>query len=361
VASVSAGKPIGSKDPLHPNDHVNCGQSSNDTFPTAMQVAGAVAIQDRLLPALSALAKSLRAKARAWDRHVKIGRTHLMDATPIRVGQVFGGYAAAIELAVERATHARDALAGNLPIGGTAVGTGINAHPRLGRTVSALLSKDLGIRFSEAGNHFEAQATRDCVVDASGDLRTIAVSLTKVANDIRWLGSGPRCGLGELVLPATQPGSSIMPGKVNPVICESVMMVSCRVIGNDATIATAGLGGVGSLLELNVAMPVIAEALIDSIELLANACDMFRTKCIDGLELHPDATRTVERSLMMVTSLAPVIGYDRAAQAAKDAYKSGETIREHVLRHRLVEPKQLDRLLNPADMTKPGGKGPGGG
>jgi fumarate hydratase class II len=361
VASVSAGKPIGSKDPLHPNDHVNCGQSSNDTFPTAMQVAGAVAIQDRLLPALSALAKSLRAKARAWDRHVKIGRTHLMDATPIRVGQVFGGYAAAIELAVERATHARDALAGNLPIGGTAVGTGINAHPKLGRTVSALLSRDLGIRFAEAGNHFEAQATRDCVVDASGDLRTIAVSLTKVANDIRWLGSGPRCGLGELVLPATQPGSSIMPGKVNPVICESVMMVSCRVIGNDATIATAGLGGVGSLLELNVAMPVIAEALIDSIELLANACDMFRTKCIDGLELHPDATRTVERSLMMVTSLAPVIGYDRAAQAAKDAYKSGETIREHVLRHRLVEPKQLDRLLNPADMTKPGGKGPGGG
>jgi fumarate hydratase class II len=361
VASVSAGKPIGSKDPLHPNDHVNCGQSSNDTFPTAMQVAGAVAIQDRLLPALSALAKSLRAKARAWDRHVKIGRTHLMDATPIRVGQVFGGYAAAIELAVERATHARDALAGNLPIGGTAVGTGINAHPKLGRTVSALLSRDLGIRFAEAGNHFEAQATRDCVVDASGDLRTIAVSLTKVANDIRWLGSGPRCGLGELVLPATQPGSSIMPGKVNPVICESVMMVSCRVIGNDATIATAGLGGVGSLLELNVAMPVIAEALIDSIELLANACDMFRTRCIDGLELHPDATRTVERSLMMVTSLAPVIGYDRAAQAAKDAYKSGETIREHVLRHRLVEPKQLDRLLNPADMTKPGGKGPGGG
>ncbi|MFM9170792.1 MAG: class II fumarate hydratase, partial [Phycisphaerales bacterium] len=361
VASVSAGKAIGSKDPLHPNDHVNCGQSSNDTFPTAMQVAGAVAIHDRLIPSLAALAKSLRAKSRAWDRHVKIGRTHLMDATPIRVGQEFGGYAAAVELGLERAARARDVLAHNLPIGGTAVGTGINAHPKLGRTVSALLGKDLGIRFKEAGNHFEAQATRDCVVEASGMLRTIAVSLTKVANDIRWMGSGPRCGLGELVLPATQPGSSIMPGKVNPVICESVMMVSCRVIGNDATIATAGLGGVGSLLELNVAMPVIADALIDSIELLANACDMFRSRCIDGLELHADATRTVERSLMMVTSLAPVIGYDRAAQAAKDAYKSGETIREHVLRHKLVEPKQLDRLLNPADMTRPGGKGPGGG
>jgi fumarate hydratase class II len=326
-----------------------------------MQVAGAVAIHDRLVPALSRLAKSLRAKSRAWDRHVKIGRTHLMDATPIRVGQEFSGYAAAIELAVGRASHARDVLAHNLPIGGTAVGTGINAHPKLGQTVSALLGKDLGIRFKEAPNHFEAQATRDCVVEASGMLRTIAVSLTKVANDIRWLGSGPRCGLGELVLPATQPGSSIMPGKVNPVICESVMMVSCRVIGNDATIAAAGLGGVGSLLELNVAMPVIADALVDSIELLTNACDMFRTKCIDGLELHADATRTVERSLMMVTSLAPVIGYDRAAQAAKDAYKSGETIREHVLRHRLVEPKHLDRLLNPAGMTKPGGKGPGGG
>ncbi|MFM9145692.1 MAG: class II fumarate hydratase, partial [Phycisphaerales bacterium] len=361
VASVSAGKAIGSKDPLHPNDHVNCGQSSNDTFPTAMQVAGAVAIHDRLIPSLAALAKALRAKSRAWDRHVKIGRTHLMDATPIRVGQEFGGYAAAVELGLERAARARDVLAHNLPIGGTAVGTGINAHPKLGRTVSALLGKDLGIRFKEAGNHFEAQATRDCVVEASGMLRTIAVSLTKVANDIRWMGSGPRCGLGELVLPATQPGSSIMPGKVNPVICESVMMVSCRVIGNDATIATAGLGGVGSLLELNVAMPVIADALIDSIELLANACDMFRTRCIDGLEVHADATRTVERSLMMVTSLAPVIGYDRAAQAAKDAYKSGETIREHVLRHKLVEPKQLDRLLNPADMTRPGGKGPGGG
>ena len=248
-----------------------------------------------------------------------------------------------------------------MPIGGTAVGTGINAHPKLGRTVCGILSKELKIAFREAPNHFEAQATRDCVVEASGLLRTVAVSLTKVANDVRWLGSGPRCGLGELVGPATQPGSSIMPGKVNPVICESVMMVACRVIGNDAAIATAGLGGVGSLLELNVAMPVIAEALVDSVELLANACDMLRTKCIDGLELHPAATQTVERSLMMVTSLAPVIGYDNAAKAAKEAYKSGETIREYVLRNRLVEPKALDRLLDPTAMTKPGGKGPGGG
>ena len=361
TASVLRGRAIGSKDPLHPNDHVNCGQSSNDTFPTAMQVAGAVAIDRHLLPALRRLHKALAAKARAWDRHVKIGRTHLMDATPIRVGQEFGGYAAAVEHAARRAERARDVLAGNLPIGGTAVGTGINANPRLGRTVAAILTKELGIAFREADNHFEAQATRDCVVEASGLLKTIAVSLSKVANDIRWMGSGPRCGLGELNLPATQPGSSIMPGKVNPVICESVIMVACRVAGNDASITLGGFGGVGSLLELNVAMPLIANDLCESIELLANASDMFRERCIEGLELRPEATQTVERSLMMVTSLAPVIGYDSAAKAAKEAYKSGETIRAYVLRNGLVEPKALDRLLDPAAMTKPGGKGPGGG
>jgi fumarate hydratase class II len=361
TASLVRGKAIGSKDPLHPNDHVNYGQSSNDTFPTAMQLAGAIEIDRKLVPALKRLEKALAAKAKAWDRHVKIGRTHLMDATPIRVGQEFSGYAAAVAYAAGRAERARAALAGNMPIGGTAVGTGINANPRFGATVCAILSKELGIAFTEARNHFEAQATRDCVVEASGLLKTIAVSLSKVANDIRWLGSGPRCGLGELVLPATQPGSSIMPGKVNPVICESVIQVACRVVGNDASIALGGFGGVGSLLELNVCMPLIADDLLESIDLLANACDMFAEKCIAGLELHPDATKTVERSLMMVTSLAPVIGYDVAAKAAKDAYKSGATIREHVLAHKLVEPKHLDRLLDPTAMTKPGGKGPGGG
>ncbi len=361
TASRLAGRPIGSKDPLHPNDHVNYGQSSNDTFPSAMQIAGAVEIEARLLPALRGLHKALAAKARKWDRFVKIGRTHLMDATPVRVGQVFAGYAAAVEHAVERAGRARDAMARNMPIGGTAVGTGINTNPRFAREVCAVLSRDLGVRFAEARNHFEAQGTRDCIVEASGLLKTIAVSLSKIANDIRWLGSGPRCGLGELVLPATQPGSSIMPGKVNPVICESVIQVACRVVGNDASIALGGFGGVGSLLELNVAMPLIADDLLESISLLANACEMFREKCIEGLELHPDALRTVERSLMMVTSLAPVIGYDRAAQVAKEAYKSGETIREHVLKHGLVEPKALDRLLDPTAMTRPGGKGPGGG
>ncbi|MFM7051972.1 MAG: class II fumarate hydratase [Planctomycetota bacterium] len=362
VASQRAGKAIGSKDPVHPNDHVNYGQSSNDTFPSSMQIAGALRISQRLVPALERLAKMLEAKAKEWDKVVKIGRTHLMDATPIRLGQEFSGYAAAARLAIVRAKAASAALAGNMPIGGTAVGTGINAHTKFGRTVCARLTKATGVKFAEAKNHFEAQSTRDCVVEAHGHLKTIAVSLTKIANDIRWLGSGPRCGLFELSLPATQPGSSIMPGKVNPVICESVMMVACQVIGNDAAITTAGLGGVGSLLELNVAMPVIGERLVESADLLANASAMFCDKCLDGLALnHAEATGTVEKSLMMCTSLAPVIGYDNAAKVAKEAFKSGETVRQYVLRHKLVEPKQLEKLLDPTAMTKPGGKGPGGG
>ncbi|MBL9148891.1 MAG: class II fumarate hydratase [Phycisphaerae bacterium] len=362
IAARRAGKPIGAKDPVHPNDHVNYGQSSNDTFPSSMQIAGAVRIDRSLIPALERLAAELWKKSKAWDKHVKIGRTHLMDATPIRVGQEFSGFAAAIDESVERARRAIAALAGNMPIGGTAVGTGINAHPKFGKLVCAKLEKETGIRFREAKNHFEAQSTRDCVVEASGHLKTIAVSLTKVANDIRWLGSGPRTGLFELTIPATQPGSSIMPGKVNPVICESVMMVACQIVGNDAAITLGGFGGVGSLLQLNVAMPMIAERLLDSIELLANAAEMFLTRCIAGLELNIDiATGTVEKSLMMVTSLAPVIGYDNAAKLAKEAFKTGETVRQHALRHKLVEEKHLAKLLDPTSMTKPGGKGPGGG
>jgi len=362
VASQRAGKAIGSKDPVHPNDHVNYGQSSNDTYPSSMQIAGALLVSRKLVPALERLAKALEKKAKEWDRVVKIGRTHLMDATPIRLGQEFGGYAAAARLSVTRAKAACAALASNMPIGGTAVGTGINAHVKFGRTVCAKLSKSTGVKFVEAANHFEAQATRDCVVEAHAHLKTIAVSLTKIANDIRWLGSGPRCGLFELSLPATQPGSSIMPGKVNPVICESVMMVACQVVGNDAAITMGGLGGIGSLLELNVAMPVIAERLCESIELLANASTMFCEKCLDDLALNEaEATGTVEKSLMMCTSLAPVIGYDNAAKVAKEAFKTGETVREYVLRNKLVEPKQLTKLLDATSMTKPGGKGPGGG
>jgi len=362
LAAQAAGKPIGSHDPIHPNDHVNMGQSSNDTFPTAMQVAAAASIDQLLVPALKRLHKALAAKAKKWDRIVKIGRTHLMDATPIRVGQEFSGFAAQAEYCVLRAERAQVRLAENLPIGGTAVGTGINTHPKFGGLVAKMLSKATDVKFAEAANHYEAQATRDCVVEASGHLKTIATSLSKIANDIRWLGSGPRCGLFELSLPATQPGSSIMPGKVNPVICESVMMVACQVVGHDAAITLGGFGGTGSLLQLNVAMPMMAENLQNQIALLAHASNMFVDRCIDGLEVNRAiATGGVERSLMMCTSLAPVIGYDAAAKVAKGAFATGRTVREFVLEHELLDPKTLDELLDPWSMTEPGAAGPGGG
>ena len=356
----SGGRDQESVDPIHPNDHVNMGQSSNDTFPTAMQVAAAASISMELIPALKNLAKALRAKSKAWDKIVKIGRTHLMDATPIRVGQEFSGYAAQVEYGIKRAERAMTSLAENLPIGGTAVGTGINTHPDFGRLVAQSLTRSMNVKFSEAANHFEAQATRDCVVDASGQLKTIAISLTKIANDIRWLGSGPRCGLFELSLPATQPGSSIMPGKVNPVICESLIMVACQVIGNDAAITLGGAGGIGSLLELNVAMPMMAENLMNQITLLARAAQMFVDKCISGLEVNKEiATGMVEKSLMMCTALAPEIGYDNAAKVAKGAFASGQTVREYVLEHKMIDPKKLDALLDPFSMTEPGGAGAG--
>ncbi len=355
MACQAAGKKIGAKDPIHPNDHVNMGQSSNDTFPTAMQVAAACSIKTKLIPALKQLGGALRKKTRAWEKPVKIGRTHLMDATPIRVGQEFSGFAAQAEYSVTRAERAMIRLAENLPLGGTAVGTGINTHPRFGKMVASRLSKATGVKFAEAPNHFEAQATRDCVVEASGELKTIAISLSKIANDIRWLGSGPRCGLFELSLPATQPGSSIMPGKVNPVICESVIQVACQVVGNDMAITMGGAGGIGSLLQLNVAMPMMAANLIESIMLLANVSRIFSDKCIADLKLNKAiATGMVERSLMMCTSLAPEIGYDNAAAVAKNAFASGQTVREYVLEHQLIEPKRLDELLNPTSMTEPG-------
>ena len=354
LACQAAGKKVGAKDPVHPTDHVNMGQSSNDPFPTAMQVAAAVAIARDLVPALKSLARALSTKARQWDAVVKIGRTHLMDATPIRAGQEFSGFAAQAQYGVTRAERAVKRLAENLPIGGTAVGTGINTHPRFGALVAGRLSKATKLTFGEAGNHFEAQATRDCVVEASGELKTIAVSLSKIANDIRWLGSGPRCGLFELSLPATQPGSSIMPGKVNPVMCESVIQVAAQVLGNDTAIALGGFGGVGSLLQLNVAMPMMAANLMDSITLLAGASTVFTDNCLKGLKINRKiATGLVEKSLMMCTSLAPEIGYDQAAQVAKGAFASGQTVREYVLEHGLVDPKRLDELLDPASMTEP--------
>lgn len=354
LACVEAGKPIGAKEPVHPNDHANMGQSSNDTFPTAMQLAGAEAISESLVPALRRLRDVLRDKAAAFAEIVKLGRTHLMDATPVTLGQEFSGYAEQIEKAIGRAEAASLALASNLPIGGTAVGTGINTHPDFGSKVAERLSSAMGIAFAEAENHFEAQATRDCVVEASGFLRTIAVSYTKIANDLRWMGSGPRGGLFEVSLPAVQPGSSIMPGKVNPVICESAMMVSCRVQGNDLAITLGGTGGVGSILELNVAMPMMAEALLDSIELLAATAHMLVDRCLEGLEPNlSEIEHHLERSLMTCTALAPVIGYDEAADIAKSAFKNGSTVREETLRRGLVEPEELDRLLDPGSMTRP--------
>ena len=357
LANLKFGHPVGSKGvkgAVHPNDHVNMGQSSNETFPTAMHIAGATAIQNRLLPALKRLHEALAAKASEWDDVIKIGRTHLMDATPIRVGQVFSGYARQAEHAIHRAEAALSSMRFNMPIGGTAVGTGINTHPQFARRVCEQLTKATGIEFVEAENHPEAQAAKDSFVSASGQLKTIAVSLSKIANDIRHLGSGPRCGIAELDLPATQPGSSIMPGKVNPVMCESVMQVAARVIGNDLVITMAGLGGIGSLFELNVAMPVMIDAFLESITLLANVSNVFVDKLLVGLRVNEKrCAELIEQSLMMVTSLAPAIGYDNAAKLAKQAFAEGKTIRELVKAKGLLDDAKLDELLDPRSMTEP--------
>ncbi len=338
---------------VHPNDHVNTGQSSNDTFPTAMHIAAVSAIHENLIPALRRLHKSLAEKATVWDAIVKIGRTHLMDATPIRVGQVFGGYAVQAEYAVRRAELALG-LRTNMEIGGTAVGTGINTHPEFAAKVCQALSKKLGVQFEEARNHPEAQAAKDSFVGAHGELKTIAVSFSKIANDIRLLGSGPRCSIFELSLPATQPGSSIMPGKVNPVICEAVIQVACRVIGNDTTITMAGLGGVGSLFELNVAMPVMIDAFLESVKLLANSANVFVDKLLTGLEVNEDRCRElIDQSLMMVTSLAPLVGYEQSAMLAKDAFKLNTTIRQLCLDRKILPEAELNKALDPDSMTRP--------
>jgi fumarate hydratase class II len=337
---------------VHPNDHVNMGQSSNDTFPTAIHVAAAYDIRNHLQPAIEKLAKALETKAQAWDEIVKIGRTHLQDATPIRLGQEFSGYAQQMRHAERRAHQALEALC-ELPIGGTAVGTGINTHPEFGRRVAEKLAERLGIPFEEAHNHFEAQHAKDAVVEASGHLKTIAISLSKIANDIRWLGSGPRCGIGELKLSATQPGSSIMPGKVNPVMCEMAVQVACQVMGNDAAINFGAFGGVGSILDLNVAMPMMADNLLESIHLLARACDVFTDKCIEGLE--PNVKRCaelIEGSLAMCTSLVPVIGYDKSAAIAKKAYAGGKTVRQVAIEDGVLSEEQLEELLDPESMTR---------
>jgi fumarate hydratase, class II len=344
----------GKEGAVHPNDHVNMGQSSNDTFPTAMHIAAVLGIARHLIPALERLHADLATKASEWDRIVKIGRTHLMDATPIRVGQVFSGYAAQAEYAVVRANRALKRLQENMPIGGTAVGTGINTHPKFAAKVCATLSQQLGATFGEAANHPEAQAAKDTFVEAHGELKTIAVSLSKIANDIRLLGSGPRCGIFELSLPATQPGSSIMPGKVNPVIAESAVQVACRVVGNDAVVTTAGLGGVGSLFELNVAMPVMIDAFLESVKLLANVADVLVNKLLNGLQVNAERCRElIDQSLMMVTSLAPKIGYEQAAALAKEAFQTGKTIGQLCRERNILSEAELDNALDPWKMTEP--------
>ena len=346
-----AGGCLGSREPVHPNDHVNMGQSSNDVIPTAIHVAAAEALHHDLIPALERLALRLHGKAQAFDAIVKVGRTHLQDATPIRLGQEFAGYAAQADLAVLRARKAIAALR-ELPIGGTAVGTGINTHAEFGRRVCVRLSAATGLEFVEAADHFEAQAAKDGVAEVSGLLRTVAVSLGKIAGDIRLLASGPRCGIGEIRLPATQPGSSIMPGKVNPVMCEMVLQVATQVIGNDTTTLLACRD---SAYELNTMMPVMAYNLLESIRLLAAAAGVFAERCVAGIEADAERCRElVEQSLAMCTSLAPLIGYDRAAAIAKEAYFTGQTVREIALREQVLDEAALARALDAAAMTRPG-------
>jgi fumarate hydratase class II len=348
-AAELLGKKTGLKS-VHPNDHVNKGQSSNDVIPTTMHVAALEQIERTLLPALRSLHRALAAKAKQFDRIVKIGRTHLQDATPIRLGQEFSGYARQIELAIERIERCRPSLE-ELALGGTAVGTGINMPPQFAGRVIALLNKETGLRFREAANHFEAQASKDAIVETSGALRGLAVSLMKIANDIRWLGSGPRCGFGELQVPETQPGSSIMPGKVNPVIAESVCQAAAQVIGYDATIALCGLSG---NFELNVMMPVMAYDLLQAIHLLAASSENFTRRCIEGLGADEVRCRAmIEQSLAMCTALAPVIGYDQAAAVAKEAYRTGKTVRDIARSRNLLPGKKLDELLDPWRMTGP--------
>jgi fumarate hydratase, class II len=342
---------------VHPNDDVNKCQSSNDTIPAAMQLAAAQAIVDDLLPALDRLRGALAAKAEEFMPVVKTGRTHLQDATPIRLGQEFRGYAGQLEESIRRARQALDELV-VVPLGGTAVGTGINAHPDYARRACERLAALTDLPVRETPNHFHAQAALDAVIAAHGALRSVALSLWKVASDIRLMGMGPRAGLAELALPETQPGSSIMPGKVNPVIVESLTMVVARVVGNDATV---GFCQTGSFLELNVMMPVAAVATLESIGLLAAAARNFSERCVEGLEATARGPELVEKGLMLATAFAPVIGYDEAAKMAKEALRSGRTIRE-LARERGFSDAELDRIIDPARLTEPGLEGgPAGG
>jgi len=352
------GEAKGSKS-IHPNDHVNMGQSSNDVIPTAIHIASVDALRHDLMPALHKLHNTLAKKAKEFDEVVKIGRTHLMDATPIRLGQVFSGYASQIAHS-DRRIGQKIVILRELPIGGTAVGTGINTHPDFARRVCEIINHETHESFHEAQNHFEAQHAKDAIVGAAAMLKTVAISVAKIANDIRWLSSGPRCGFGELSLPATQPGSSIMPGKVNPVICESVIQVCAQVVGADATITWAA--SVLGNFELHVGMPVMAYNFIESLHLLANASNAFVDKCLDGLTANKQrCEELIEQSLMMCTSLAPIVGYDAAAAIAKDASTTGKTVRqiatEQIKAGKIkLTDAQLSEALNARSMTVPSDK-----
>ncbi len=352
VIATRANQLVGDDGPeVHPNDHVNFGQSSNDTIPTAIHVSARVAIEDELVPALRGLEDALREKARAFDEIVKSGRTHLMDATPVRLGQEFGGYAQQVRRGIERLGRASEELA-EVALGGTATGTGINTDPEFAERTIARIAERAGHAFHEAEDHFEAQAAKDACVSASGALNTVAASLMKVADDVRWLASGPTSGIHEISLPAVQPGSSIMPGKVNPVMAEALMMVSARVAGNHTTVTLAG--GRGNF-ELNVMMPVIAQALLESIVLLANASRVFGTRCVEGIRANEERARELlERNPSIATALNPYVGYDRASEVAKEAAKEGVSVREVVKEKKLLSEEELDRALDVRGMTEPG-------
>ncbi len=344
------GGKVGSRSPVHPNDHVNMGQSSNDVFPTAIHLAAAVKVTELLIPSLEKLRAALADKARDFDPIVKTGRTHLQDATPIRLGQVFSGYASQVEHGIG---HVKDAMPHlcELAIGGTAVGTGINTHPEFGARMAKKLSELTGVPLTEAKNHFEAQAARDGAVHMSAALKTVAQSLVKIANDIRFLGSGPRLGLGELEIPAVQPGSSIMPGKVNPVIAESLIMASVQVIANDAAVT---LGGLYGNFELNVMLPLIAKNLLESINVLARASANFADRLVKDLKANTARIEAMnEQSLMLATAMAPIIGYDKAAELAKEAFKSGKTVRELSREKKLLPENELDKVLDLRRQTEP--------
>ena len=355
-ASQILGGDLGSR-LVHPNDHVNMGQSSNDVIPTAIHLAALLSIKGELVPGLESLARELERKSEEFWPIVKTGRTHLQDATPVRLGQEFLGYAGQARYSIKRLERAQEALA-EVALGGTAVGTGVNTHPEFSARTCATVSEAAGVGIRESANHFQAQSTLDALVEASGELKTIAVSLHKVANDIRFIASGPRAGLGEISLPEVQPGSSIMPGKINPVIAESVIQVVAQVVGNDAAVTLAGQGG---YFELNTMMPVAAHNILESIALLAASANNFAEQCVKGIEATAVGPVMVERGLMLGTALAPSIGYDAAASIAKDAAATGRTIRETAIEKTELSDAELDELLDPEAMTQPGVNVGGGG